>query len=156
MEGSSPGNAPLGRDVQRFTDTLTPLLQSLGLKVPSVAFLTSPAATETRRLYGSRPLLCESLPDHRLIPTFFHCRIDSAASFYLEAGSWCSERPRDSQTWADFYMPGVTMVKLKENMLSVTTGKYSIAFSFCNSIQIYVTTKCNFLLMQEVFKACRK
>lgn len=47
-------------------------------------------------------------------------------------------------------MPGVTMVKLKENMLSVTIGKYS------NSIQIYVTTKCHFLLMQEVFKACRK
>lgn len=88
MEGSSPGNAPLGRDVQSFTDTLTPLQQSLRLKVPSV----------TRRLYGSRPLLCESLPDHRLIPTFFHCRIDSTASVYLEAGSWSSERPRDNQT----------------------------------------------------------
>lgn len=172
MEGFSPGNAPLGRNVQIFTDTLTPLHQSLGLKVPSVDFLTSPPATETQRLYGSRPLMCEFLPDHRLIPTFFHCRIDSIASVYLEAGSWSSERPRDSQMWANFYMSGVTMVKLKENMLSVTMGKYFIFFLqqysyLCNHKMLFLTdtgglqglpevnmTQCLHLLLMVVSRYC--
>lgn len=122
------------RCAEIYRDVVTRLQQSLRLEVPSVSLLISPAATETRRLYGSRALLCEFLPDHKLIPTFFHCRIDSTASVYLEAGSWSSERPRDRQMWANwFYMLGVTMVKLKENMLSVTTSKYG-GFHFLSAM----------------------
>lgn len=65
MEGSSPGNAPLGQDL---TGTFTRLRQDLEQKVRIF-----PAE---RWFSGSRVSLYVSLPHHRLIPTFFHCHID--------------------------------------------------------------------------------
>lgn len=60
-------------------------------------------------------LLYISLPHRRLIPTFFHCHIDSAASVYLEGGSCSSERQRNPDVSKLIYVQDATLERKKKN-----------------------------------------